>query len=137
MEEKVAPEEKKVAPVAKPKTSTGLEENVEGLLCYLVGFITGIIFLIIEKESRFVRFHAMQSTVTFLTLAIVNWIIGAIIVATALNPFTWGITAILGIISTLILIASIIFWILGMYMAYRGQMYKFPFFGQIAENFLK
>lgn len=129
--------EEKAAPVAKPKTSTGLEENVAGLLCYLLGFITGIIFLIIEKESRFVRFHAMQSTVTFLSLMIINWIIGAISLAIAFNPFTWGLGAVLWIISTLISIAALILWILGMYMAYKGQMYKFPLFGQIAENFLK
>ena len=45
-------------------STTGLEPNVAGLLCYLGGWITGIIFLVIEQKSRFVRFHALQSIVT-------------------------------------------------------------------------
>ncbi|MEM1671593.1 MAG: DUF4870 domain-containing protein [Archaeoglobaceae archaeon] len=130
-------EEAKPAEAKKAKTSTGLEENVAGLLCYLAGFITGIIFLIIEKESSFVRFHAMQSTITFLSLVILNWIIGAITWLMIFTPYTWGLVAILGVISILITIVAIIFWILGMYMAYRGQRYKFPIFGNLAESFLK
>ena len=42
------------------KTSTGIQPNVAGLLAYVVGFVTGIIFFVIEKENKFVRFHAMQ-----------------------------------------------------------------------------
>ena len=52
----------------KERSSTGLDENVAGFLCYLFGFVTGIVFLVVEKESRFVKFHAMQSTITFLGL---------------------------------------------------------------------
>jgi hypothetical protein len=47
------------------KASTGLEPNVAGLLCYLVGWITGLVFILIEKENQFVRFHAMQSIIIF------------------------------------------------------------------------
>ena len=47
------------------KTSVGLQANVAGLLCYLVGWITGLIFFLIEKENKFVRFHALQSLITF------------------------------------------------------------------------
>jgi uncharacterized membrane protein len=60
----------------KERSSTGLDENVAGFLCYLFGFITGIVFLVVEKESRFVKFHAMQSTITFLGLFIISMIIG-------------------------------------------------------------
>jgi len=52
----------------KQKSSTGLDENVAGFLCYLFGFITGIVLLVVEKESRFVKFRAKQSTITFLGL---------------------------------------------------------------------
>jgi uncharacterized membrane protein len=41
------------------KTSTGLEENVAGLLCYLFGWVSGLVFLLLETENRFVRFHAI------------------------------------------------------------------------------
>ena len=47
------------------KSSTGLDENVAGLLCYVATWITGIIFFVIEKDSKFVKFHAMQSIITF------------------------------------------------------------------------
>ncbi len=46
-------------------STTSLEPNVAGLLCYLAAWITGLIFILIEKENKFVRFHAMQSIVTF------------------------------------------------------------------------
>lgn len=59
----------------KQKSSTGLDEHVAGFLCYILGFITGIVFLVVEKESRFVKFHAMQSTITFLGLFIISFII--------------------------------------------------------------
>src|SRR5690625_4803145 len=54
------------------KTSSGLEQNIAGLLCYLVGFITGIIFLLIEKENLFVRYHAMQSIIVTTPLVILS-----------------------------------------------------------------
>ena len=53
-------------------STTGLEPNVAGLLCYLGGWITGIVFLVIEQKNKFVRFHALQSIVTFGALTIVG-----------------------------------------------------------------
>ena len=53
------------------KTSTGLQENVAGLLCYVLGWVTGLIFILIEKENKFVRFHAMQSIVTFGSITVI------------------------------------------------------------------
>ncbi|AIF69821.1 membrane protein [Palaeococcus pacificus DY20341] len=106
------------------KTSLGLEENIEGALAYVLGFITGIIFLLAEKESDFVRFHAMQSTITFLGLFIINLVLGFI-------PFLGWI---LGLLLSLL---GFIFWILGIVKAYQGELYKFPIVGDIAENQLQ
>ena len=47
------------------ETSTGLKENTAGVLCYVLGWVTGIVFLIIEPKNKFVRFHALQSIITF------------------------------------------------------------------------
>jgi uncharacterized membrane protein len=106
------------------KTSVGLEENVEGALAYLLGFVTGILFLLIEKESQFVRFHAMQSTVTFILIFVVNVILSYI-------PFIgW-------VLNSIVSLVALILWLLGMYMAYKGEMYKFPVFGDIAESQLR
>src|SRR5690625_1325708 len=59
----------------KNTSESGLEQNIAGMLCYVVGFVTGIIFLLIEKENRFVRFHAFQSTIISSALLIINIIL--------------------------------------------------------------
>ena len=58
------------------KTSTGLEENIAGLLCYVLGWISGLIFLLVETENKFVRYHAVQSIIVFGTLNIAGIIFG-------------------------------------------------------------
>ena len=54
------------------KTSTGLSENVAGLLCYVLGWISGLVFVLIEQENKFVRFHAVQSIVTFGGITVIS-----------------------------------------------------------------
>jgi uncharacterized membrane protein len=106
------------------KTSTGIQPNVAGLLCYLVGFITGIIFFLIEKENKFVRFHAMQSIITFGGLFVLG------IVA--------GIVPVIGLmVGSLIWIVDVILWILLMIKAYQGEQFKLPFVGELAEKQIK
>jgi len=106
------------------KTSTGLQENLEGLLCYLLGWVTGIIFLIIEKENKFVRFHAVQSIIVFGAYTVIAIIFGWI-------PFIgWILTSLLGIL-------AFILWLLLMYKAYQKQMYKVPIAGNFAEKQIK
>src|SRR5688500_17040755 len=64
-------------PVQAGKSSTGLDENVAALLSYVFGWLSGLIFFLIEKDSRLVRFHAMQSllfNVLIAVVAIVLWI---------------------------------------------------------------
>jgi len=103
------------------KTSTGLAANVAGLLCYVLGWISGLVFILIEKENKFVRFHAMQSIVTFGALTIVSIIISFI-------PFIgW-------ILGWLISILGLILWIVLMVKAYQGQRYKLPWAGDFAEK---
>src|SRR5690625_1478809 len=62
----------------KQKTASGLDENVAGLLCYLLGFVTGIVFLLMENENRFIRYHAIQSIIVSVALIILNIILTAI-----------------------------------------------------------
>jgi uncharacterized membrane protein len=105
----------------KSKTALGIDENIEGLLCYVLGFITGILFLVLEKENRFVRFHAMQSIVTFLLLFVISMVIGFIPI------IGW-------VISPLIGLAGLILWLLLMFKAYKGEKYKLPIAGDFAEK---
>jgi uncharacterized membrane protein len=104
----------------REKSSTGLDENVAGFFCYLFGFITGIVFLVVEKKSSFVKFHAMQSTITFLGLFVVSIIIGSIPVINLLNILIW--------------ILGLILWLLLMIKALQGQKYSLPIVGKMAEQ---
>ncbi|WP_217587114.1 DUF4870 domain-containing protein [Lentibacillus saliphilus] len=110
------------APQAESKkSSTGMEENVAGLLCYLAGIITGIIFLVIEKENRFVRFHAMQSSITF----------GALFVLSIVLSFIPIIGWLIGLLITPL---GFILWIVLMIKAYQGKWFKLPIVGNMSEK---
>jgi uncharacterized membrane protein len=113
------------------KTSTGLDENIAGLLCYLLGFITGIIFYVIEKENKFVRFHAMQSIVVFGSILIINWMVIPIVMM--IPVLGWIVGGLLGLV---VFIVSIVLWVLLMYKAYKGEKYKVPFAGDFAEKYV-
>ena len=103
------------------KTSMNLDENVAGALCYVLIWVTGIIFYIIEKDNKFVKFHAMQSILVFLPLLIITWILMFI-------PFVgW-------MISWLINILMFILWLVLMFKAYKGEKFKLPVVGDIAEK---
>jgi uncharacterized membrane protein len=97
-----------------------LSPNVAGLICYLGGWITGIIFLVLEEKNRFVRFHAAQSLVLFGFLNIVSILLG------------W-IPRMGGIFSGLIVAVAFIFWIVLMVKAYQNELYKIPVIGDVAE----
>jgi uncharacterized membrane protein len=103
------------------KTSSGMQENVAGLLCYVLWWVTGVIFLIIEKDNKFIRFHAFQSIFTF----------GAITIIQIILAFIPIVGWILGII---IWILSVLLWIYCMMKAYQGSRFKLPIVGDIAEN---
>jgi uncharacterized membrane protein len=131
--------------VSKGTSSTGMEENLAGLLCYVLGWLTGIIFLIIEKKSKFVKFHAMQSLVTFGVLSIIWYILGGLLasmfVPSVSELIITGGTAGFGMyrvfiwLSWLVGLAMLILWIFLMVKAYQGEKFKLPIAGNIAENF--
>jgi len=103
------------------KTSTGMNQNVAGLLCYLAGWITGLIFFLIEKENKFVRFHAMQSIMTFGGLTVLFMALGFIPIV------GWMLMPVLAIL-------QLILWVLLMVKAYQGQLFKLPVIGDLAEK---
>jgi uncharacterized membrane protein len=105
----------------KAKTTLGLDENIEGLLCYVLGWITGIVFLILERESKFVKFHAMQSLATFIILFVL------MIIVSLIPLIGW-------FLYILIWIATLILWIFLMYKAFKGERYKLPVVGDFAEQ---
>lgn len=103
------------------KSSTGMEENVAALLSYVLGWVTGLIFFLIEKDSKFVKFHAMQSIITFGALTILYYIFLIIPV------LGWIVDSILGIL-------GFVLWIVLMIKAYQGVKFKLPIAGDLAEK---
>jgi len=104
-------------------STTGLVPNIAGLLCYIAGWITGIIFLVIEQKNRFVRFHAIQSIIVFGTLTVAYALLTHI-------PFV-GVA-----FGVIIGILTFIIWIVLMIKAFQGEFYKLPIAGDLAERAL-
>jgi uncharacterized membrane protein len=106
------------------KTSMNMEENVASLLCYLLLWLTGIIFYLVEKENKTVRFHAMQSILTFLPLTVLSIIFSAL---SWFVPFMW-------VLGGLISLLTVILWLVLLIKAYQGEKFKLPIVGDIAEK---
>ena len=109
--------------------ASGLTENVAGLLCYAFGWVTGIIFLLIDKRP-FVRFHAAQSIVTFGALTVL-WIAMGMFVGGTL--FLGGLGLFL-LIFYVVRIAGLVLWILLMVKAYQNEKFRLPIVAGIADG---
>ncbi|MBI4157513.1 DUF4870 domain-containing protein [Candidatus Woesebacteria bacterium] len=105
------------------KSTNGLNKNTSGALAYVLGPITGVIFLVIGGKDPFVRFHAMQSIVVFIGLFILQTIM--------------GFTIILALLIPLVSLISFVLWILLIYKAWQGEEWEVPFFGKFARNLVK
>ena len=112
------------------KTSTGLMENVAGLLSYVGGWVSGLVFILIEKENKFVRFHAMQSIVAFGAITVLLIILSIL----GLMPV---IGTLFDILSIFVWILSVVLWIVLMVNAYQGASFKLPWAGDFAQKLLE
>lgn len=124
---------------ASGQTSTGLEPRLAALLSYLGICFTGIIFLIIERRNRLVRFSAAQSVVVFFPLLIIYGILHFII---GIIGSVWLIGGLIAFflnaaVLVLIIIPGVIIWLFLMLQAYRGVEVKLPIVGQYAERLLR
>lgn len=103
------------------RSSTGLYENVAAFLCYLFAFVGGVVFLLIERRSRFVLFHALQSVILFAGLMVFH--------AAA------GFLPIIGVIVGLLLsLLGFVLWVVLMLASLQGKWLKLPWIGEIAEK---
>jgi len=116
------------------ESSTGMLANVAGLLCYVAGWITGIIFVVLEKKSIFVKFHAWQSIMTFGVLTAAHLILSTILRAIAVATFSPGLAIFAGVLGTIIWILMVILWIILVIQAGTGKMWKVPWAGDWAEK---
>ena len=121
--------------VSKPEaeSSTGMSANVAGLLCYVAGWITGIVFVVLEKKSTFVKFHAWQSIMIFGVLTVVQ-IILSIIGTIAWTSFSLGLWRFANVLGIIVWVITVGLWIALMILAYQGKMWKVPLAGNWAEK---
>jgi uncharacterized membrane protein len=104
-------------------TSLQMDESFEALLCYSFGWVTGIVFLVMEKNSKFVRFHALQSLLAFAGLSVAMIILATVPrVGFLIISFLW--------------LAGVALWAVLMWKAFRGEWFRLPFIGNFARNFV-
>jgi uncharacterized membrane protein len=121
-------------PVTPPQpTSTGLDQNIAGLLSYVLGPLTGLVFFLLEKENRFVRFHAMQSIVVGIA-SFAFWIVFSILsTILAFVPILgWILSAIVGMVAGL---GFFVLWIVLMVKAFQGEEWEVPVLGKYARQY--
>jgi uncharacterized membrane protein len=128
-------------PVQTAKSSTGLDENVAALLSYIFGWISGLIFFLMEKDSRLVRFHAMQSILLNAVAIVVGfvlyflWFFGWIIFASISDILGWLVGLVLGLLIFVFWLGILIAFIMCLVKAYQKQYFKLPVIGNFAEKF--
>jgi len=123
-----------VEPQTTSAAEPGLSENVAGLLCYVLGWITGIIFFLIDKRP-FVRFHAAQSIVVFGGLHIINIVIGIAFGAGFMMMGGFGAFGVGAAFYGLVRLVAFILWILLMVKAYQHEKFEVPIAAGIAKSF--
>jgi len=117
---------------AAPAATAQMAENVASLLCYVLGWITGLIFFLIDKRPN-VRFHATQSIVVFGGLHIIAFIVGSVfglsMLAGGLGGFGFGL-----VLYWLVDLLGIVLWIVLMVKAYQGERFRVPIAADLAEK---
>jgi len=116
-----------------PATAAGLQDNAAGALCYLFGFVTGIIFLVLEPYNKrpFVRFHAFQSILFCVAWIALSMALNIVIGMAGLAMHMWWIFIPLRLLIGLI---GFVLWIFCMYKAYNKELFQLPIVGPIAAK---
>ena len=128
-------------PVQTAKSSTGLDENVAALLAYIATWVSGLVFFLIEKDSRFVRFHAMQAILLGASATIIGivlwivWFFGLIISASISDVLGGLVSLVLGLLLFVFSIGVLIAIVMCLIKAYQMQYFKLPVIGNFAEKF--
>jgi uncharacterized membrane protein len=123
------------------KSSTGLDENLAALLAYVFHAVSGLIFFLIEKNSRLVRFHAMQALILGATFFVGSfvllfaWFFIAVIASQISSMLGTLVGLVVGLVIFAFYAAFFVAWIMGMVKAFQGQYYKLPVIGNFAEKF--
>ena len=112
------------APPPGPAPAGSSNPKLLATVAYLGGLITGAVMLAVEKQDRFVRFHAMQSVITFAAVLVTHLVLAGLPVV-GLMLYLPFLLAVIGL------------WIVLMRKAWIGEAYKLPYIGDFAEQLLK
>ncbi len=112
----------------KTKSSTGLESNIAGLLSYVLGWITGLIFFLLEEKDEYVRYHAMQSIIVFGAVTVVEIVLELF----GLIPY---VDVVFLALQGLVGLFAFVLWVVLMVKAYQGVRYKIRWAGELAEKY--
>src|SRR5207248_202554 len=114
--------------------AAGMQDNVAAALCYILGLLTGVLFLVLApyNQNRLIRFHAFQSI--FLNVAWIAIFIAISIVSLVLMPIPF-----IGAIFSIVLhmaagLGVFIIWLMLMYKAYNRERWVLPVIGPMAEK---
>ena len=111
---------------------TNLDVNVAGALCYVLGWITGLIFFFIDRRPS-VQFHARQSIVVFGAIAVLYVVLGPMM-GFGLMTGGMGVWSIFHLLLSVVWLASIVLWILLMVKAYQGEKFRIPIAADLADK---
>ncbi|MCL5093859.1 MAG: DUF4870 domain-containing protein [Patescibacteria group bacterium] len=128
----MADQEEKQEPNKKSEEKF-LDSKISAFLSYLLGFITGFIFLIIAKDDSYVKFHATQSIFFSITFFIVKYLISSYLFPLLINASPSQATLI-SIFNTAVNIVFLILWVILLIMAYTGKKWELPILGQLARK---
>lgn len=118
--------------MASGPTSTGLPANVAGALAYVLGPITGILFFVLEKDNRFVRFHAAQSIVVWVAYIVIGFVLGMLSAVLAFIPIIGWLIGMLVSFGWGLLGFALWLWL--MWQAFQGNEWEVPFAGVFARR---
>jgi len=111
-------------PVPIAASAGGLPENTAAALCYVLGLITGIIFLVLApyNQNKLIRFHAFQSIFLNVAVVIISWAITLIL--------PWSVWRLLGILD----LGIFVLWVYMLVMTYQGKKILLPVIGDLAAK---
>jgi uncharacterized membrane protein len=121
------------------KTGVGMDANLASMLCYLtmiccgLGIIISLVFFLIEKTNRLLRFHAMQALLyggVWIVVGVAFRVLSIVLSVSDMGILVWGLL----LVRILVALFLLIFLILAAIKAYQGQYYKLPIIGDIAWN---
>ena len=117
------------------RSSTGLDANIAAALSYFFGLLSGALFFAIENESRFVKFHAMQSMLVSVAAIVVYIAYTIVFMILWRLPFVGWIAGIFGTLGwALLALAFLGLWLFCMFKAFQGERFKLPYLGEVAEK---